>query len=135
MRKYIVSFVFLLLLSIWLSAQNDAYVINGLAETLSKIDLETGQVVNHVVTLGSVPNQVICHDEFLFVVNSFSPSLMIIDPGNNSILAEIPMPINSNPWNVAVFDNHAYITGLATSTVYVVDITKYSRYNSGWPVA
>ena len=115
-----------LLLLPGLYAQNNAYVINGLDETLSEIDLETGRVTNHVVTLGSVPNQAFCHDELLYVVNSFSPSLMIIDPSSNIIVHEIFLPLNSNPWNVAVNGNRAYITGLAASSVYVVDLTQHS---------
>jgi len=107
-------------------AQSSAFVINGSAETLSKIDLETGQVQNHIVTLGAVPNQVICHDEMLYVVNSISASLMMIDPADNSIEQNIWLPINSNPWNVAVDGGFAYVTGLATSSVYAVDLTSGS---------
>ncbi|MCP4583525.1 MAG: T9SS type A sorting domain-containing protein [candidate division Zixibacteria bacterium] len=104
-------------------AQNSAFVINGSAETLSRINLETGQVQNHIVTLGAVPNQVICHSEMLYVVNSTSASLMVIDPSDYSIDMEILLPLNSNPWNVAVSGGFAYVTGLATSSVYAVDLT------------
>jgi len=114
-------------------AQNSAYVINGTAETLSKINLESGQVQNHIVTLGAVPNQVICHDEMLYVVNSISASLMVINPADNSIDTDILLPLNSNPWNVAVAGGFAYVTGLATNSVYKLDLTSETVTNT-WSV-
>jgi len=107
-------------------AQNYAFVINGSSETLSKIDLETGQVQNHVVVLGAVPYHIICAGDRLYVVNSFSPSLMVINPVDNSIQAEIHLPLNSNPWNVAVDGNFAYVTGLTTASVYKLNLASES---------
>jgi YVTN family beta-propeller protein len=103
-------------------SQNYAYVVNGSSETLSRIDLETGQVQNHIVILGAVPNHVVCYESKLYVVNSFSPSLMVINPANNSIEAEIQLPLNSNPWNVAVYGNYAYVTALAKASVYKLNL-------------
>jgi len=111
-------------------AQNYAYVINGSSETLSRIDLETGQVQNHIVTLGAVPYHIICANERLYVVNSFSPSLMVINPVNNSIEREIQLPLNSNPWNVAVDGNFAYVTGLARNSVYKLDLIQGTIANT-----
>jgi YVTN family beta-propeller protein len=122
MRKYLIAILMVIIIATSIRAQNYAYVLNGLAETLSRIDLESGQVNNNIVTLGVVPNQVVYGNDMLYVVNSLSPSLMIIDPSNNSIAAQVFMPMNSNLWNVAVDENYAYVTGLATNSVYVVDL-------------
>ncbi len=122
MKKIVNTLISIIALSALSLGQNYAYVVNGLAETLSRIDLETGVVENHIVTLGAVPNQVVHYENELFVVNSLSPSLMVIDPLTNEITAEMALPTNSNPWNVDVFGQYAYVTGLAANSAYKVDL-------------
>ena len=122
MIRIVIVSVMVIILSAFAFGQNYAYVLNGMAETLSRVELETGQVENHVVTLGSVPNQVVYHDGSLYVVNSYSPSLMVIEPITNTVISEIPLPVNSNPWNVAVLGQYAYVTGLATNSVYKIGL-------------
>jgi len=75
-----------------LFAENYVYVINNLSETLSRINIETGAVENHIVTLGVVPNQVVYYEDMLYVVNSGNASLQVINPVNNSIVNEFPLP-------------------------------------------
>lgn len=124
MLKYILAAFLTIICSGSSLAQNYAFVLNGLAETLSRINLETGRVDNHIVTLGAVPNQVIYHDNSLYVVNSSSASLMVIDPITNGITDEFALPTNSNPWNVDVAEGYAYVTGLAANAVYKVDLSE-----------
>ncbi len=121
MRRFAIAGILILVFSAGVAAENHLYVVNGTSETLSRIDLETGEVENHIVTLGAVPNQVVYNEDMLYVVNSFSPSLMVIDPGTNSVVEEIALPVNSNPWNVALAEGFAYVTGLATALVYKID--------------
>jgi DNA-binding beta-propeller fold protein YncE len=103
-------------------ARRQAYVVNNLAETLSIIDLETGQVENHVVALGETPNQVVWHDGFLYVVNSISADIMKIDPDTRQIVADIYLPIGSNPYFMATQGDYAYVTAFVSGKVYRIDI-------------
>jgi YVTN family beta-propeller protein len=107
-------------------AQRCAYVLNGNAETLSRIDLETGAVINHIATTGPVPNQVVYYDGLLYVVNSGSASLQIINPENNNTIAEIPLPLSCNPMNVAFIGQYAYVTGMTTAGVYKINLESRS---------
>lgn len=107
-------------------AQRWAYVVNGNSETLSRINIQTGEVVNHIVNTGPVPNQVSYYDDLLYVVNSGSASLQIIDPDINNTIAEMPLPINSNPLNVAFDGSYAFVSGFLTSSVYKVDLSTRS---------
>jgi YVTN family beta-propeller protein len=122
MRIFILSFILALTCIVNSYGQNYVYVVNGNAETLSRINIETGDVDNHIVTLGAVPNQVVYYQERLYVVNSGSASLQIINPSNNAVIREIPLPIGSNPWNADISGNYAYITGFTTASVYKVNL-------------
>lgn len=130
MKRLIMVSLLVLFFSVTLLAQDYVYVLNGLAETLSVINIETGEVENHVVTLGAIPNQVVYYDGLLYVVNSGSASLQVINPVSFSILANIPLEINSNPWNVALIGNYAFVTGFATASVYRVDLEEGSVVNT-----
>jgi len=122
MRR-IITILYVLLACQIVSAQRWAYVLNGNAETLSRITLQTGEVANHVVNTGPVPNQVAYYDSKLYVVNSGSASLQIINPADNRTMAEIQLPINSNPLNVAFHDGFAYVSGFLTNSVYKVNLS------------
>jgi hypothetical protein len=126
-RKIVFSII---ILTNCLFAQRIAYVINGNSETLSRINLLTGYIENHVVTTGPVPNQIVYYDRFLYVVNSGSASLQIIDPSNAQTIDEIALPINSNPLNVALYAQYAFVTGFATSQVYKIDLASRSLIDS-----
>ena len=104
-------------------AQRQAFVINGLAETLSIIDLENGQVVNHAVTLGEAPNQAAWHDSYLYVVNSISADIMKIDPATRQVVADIYLPIGSNPYYMAFSNGFCFVTGFVSGVVYKIDLS------------
>lgn len=120
-RAILLTFMILSLAEISI-ARNYAYIVDGLSETLSRIDLASGSVENDILTLGVVPNQVVCHDDRLYVVNSISASLQVIAIENNQVVHDIPLPINSNPWNVAVDGDFALVTGFASAMVYKVNL-------------
>ena len=103
-------------------AQREAYVVNAFAETLSKIDLETGSVENHIMNLGDVPNQAIFHDGYLYVVNSVSADVMKIDPASRQVVADIYLPIGSNPYYASVSDDYCFVTGFVSGAVYRIDL-------------
>ena len=104
------------------SSANELIVVNGTAETLSRIDLETGQVDNDFIQLGLVPNQVICRDNFAYVINSTSADLYIIALENDSLIAEIDLGSGTNPWYGAFIDDSLMlVTNFVANTLSKVD--------------
>jgi DNA-binding beta-propeller fold protein YncE len=114
--------LYILVISQIVFGQRWAYVLNGNSETLSRVNLETGAVVNHIVNTGPVPNQVVYYDNLLYVVNSGSASLQIINPAANQTVGEIQLPINSNPLNINFGGDYAYVSGFLTASVYKIDL-------------
>ncbi len=129
-RKYILAIIALALLSVSTAVAGPAaYVVNSLGETLSRIDLTTGQVRNNIVLLGSdvdcAPNQIIIRDSLAYVVNSLTDEIQIIDLSRESTVGYISLPAGSNPyWMEFYTDRYAYVTLLASDAVAKVDIEK-----------
>ena len=121
MRKLLL--IMALLSSVRVSAEPEALIVNNLAETLSKINLETGVVQNHIATLGDTPNQVRYHDGYLYVVNSISANLLKISPIDYQIVADIPFVVGSNPYSIAFDSDYAFVSGWASGFVYRVDLS------------
>ncbi len=113
----------LLLISSPVFAQRQAYVVNNLAETLSLIDLEEETVENHIVVLGETPNQVVYHDDYLYVVNSISADVQKIDQHTHQPVADIYLPIGSNPYFIAFGQDYGYVTGWVSGKVYEIDLS------------
>lgn len=113
----------LLLISSSAFAQRQAYVVNNLAETLSLIDLESEAVENHIVVLGETPNQVVYHDDYLYVVNSISANVLKIDRLTHQPVADIYLPIGSNPYFIAFGENYGYVTGWVSGKIYEIDLS------------
>ncbi|UCC80012.1 MAG: T9SS type A sorting domain-containing protein [Candidatus Zixiibacteriota bacterium] len=120
MRK--LTFFLILLLCSSPNAQREAYVVNGLAETLSLIDLESGLVANHIAILGETPNQVAFYDNYLYVVNSISADVMKINSSSHQIEFTYLLPVGSNPYNIAFYGNYAYVTGWVSGKVYRLNL-------------
>src|SRR5574341_329096 len=99
------------------------YVVNGLAETLSKINLETDQVFNHVVTLGIVPNQVVVKGKIAYVVNSISSNIQKIDLLADTTSGYVFLGAGRNPWNIALADTQiAYVSNFSFNTISKIDV-------------
>lgn len=99
------------------------YVVNGLAETLSKVDLVSGQVYNHIEGLGVVPNQIVIRDRKAYVVNSISSNIQIISTEYDSTLGYIELGNGRNPWNIAFQDSQtAFVTNFTTGTLSKIDL-------------
>jgi DNA-binding beta-propeller fold protein YncE len=120
MKKLI--FLSILMMSTSAHSQREAYVVNSLAETLSRIDLETGLVTNQIVTLGETPNQVAYYDNYLYVVNSISADVMKINSTNYQIEHDFLLPIGSNPYNIAFSGDYAYVSGWVSGKVYRLNL-------------
>jgi hypothetical protein len=103
------------------AAEPAAFVVNSLAETMSKVDLVDGGVQNHVAVLGDIPNDIDYADNVLYVVNSISADLQMIDPISFANIATYPLPVGSNPYSVEVVGYDVYITGWVSGVVYHIN--------------
>lgn len=102
MKKIIISLVLTLILSSFVfgALPKTLYVVNGLAETLSKINLENDSVTNHITTLGVAPNQVVVKGNRAYVINSLSSNIQIVDLTADTTLGFISIGANRNPWAI-----------------------------------
>jgi len=125
MKKMFLSLILSLAFSnlVWGALPKTLYVVNGLAETLSKINLENDSVTNHVTTLGVAPNQVVVKGNRGYVVNSLSSNVQIIDLTADTTLGFISLGANRNPWAIALLDSQiAFVTNFATNTLSKIDV-------------
>jgi len=129
MKKIFLSMVLIFILSnLLLGAQpKTLYVVNGLAETLSKINLENGTVANHITNLGVAPNQVVVRDNRAYVVNSLSSNIQTIDLTADTTLGFINLGSNRNPWAMAFLDSQtAFVTNFVTNSISKIDVVAES---------
>jgi len=119
MKKYLL--LLTLLFTIVLNA-GVLYVLNSSSETLSRIDLETGEVDNAFASLGSMPNRFVCTNDHIYVVNSGDNSIQKIDAATGQTLLNIFLETSSNPYDLTICDDYLYVTGGLTNQVYKIDL-------------
>jgi len=122
MKRFII--IYILISGSIVLAQREAFVVNSLAETLSLIDLETGNVTNHITTLGETPNQVAYYDSYLYVVNSISSDVMKINLTTHQVVHDFLLPIGSNPYNITLYGGYGYVTGWVSGKVYRLNLSQ-----------
>jgi len=94
------------------------WVANGLAETASRIILDSGTVSNHLLTLGIIPNQIVVSDNYLLAVNSGESNIQVFNRNTIAELGTIELGPNKNPWNLVMVDSAVgYVTNFNTNTV------------------
>ncbi|NIP44297.1 MAG: hypothetical protein GWO41_07735 [candidate division Zixibacteria bacterium] len=102
---------------------DELIVMNGLAETLSKVDLETGTVNNNFVTVGLIPNFVICRNGKAYVVNSGSDDLYIVDIESETVENIIDLGSGRNPWAMSfVDDTTLLVSNFISSTLAKINL-------------
>ncbi|UCE19216.1 MAG: hypothetical protein JSV84_02390 [Gemmatimonadota bacterium] len=99
------------------------YVMNALARTLSKMNVESGDIVNDMFVVGDIPSRIRIRNDKIYVVNSIPPEVMVIDGRTESVAKRIPLPEGSNPWDI-VFSaaGQAYVSLYVANTIAVVDL-------------
>jgi len=129
MRSAIVLTALILLVSTAGAADRDinAYVVNTSGETLSRINLETGQVENNILTLGSAvgcsPNQILVRDNLGYVVVSITDEIQIIDLELESTLGYVSLPAGSSPFQADFYDQSTlFVSNFVGNTVSKVDV-------------
>jgi len=115
----------LMAMSLGAGAQNvpTAWVVNTLGETLSRVDLNSGQVTTNVLNLGSAPNDIIIEGTTAYVVNSTSNNVQVINLETAETIGTIEIYQGLNPYSIAMdHQEHAYAPNFLTGNVSVLDL-------------
>jgi len=108
----------------------DVFVINSYSQTLSRINLETNEVNNTFAMLGLAPNHMAIKDHFGYVVISGANSVQKIDLETGHTVTNIFIADSSNPYDITIQGDFAYVTGLFTNKVYKVSLLTDQVTNS-----
>lgn len=125
MKKIVVALLALVLTAQTAQSQvgKRAYVVNGTSETLSIIDLATGMVENDAIVLGDSPGALALWDNRLYLVNSASNNIQVIDPETKTTTATIELGADNNPYGLAIAGSGiAYVSNFVSNTVFIVDL-------------
>jgi len=120
----------LLIISGLLWGTPNAYVVNTISMTLSKINLSTGEVNNNFATLGGSANRVATDGEFIYAINSLDNNMQKINIETGNTISTLNFENSSNPYDLVIVDGFAYVSGLITSKVYKVDLSLFSVIGS-----
>jgi len=130
MKKFLLLITMLFMFSqLW---GHDVYIVNSNDETLSHYDTVTQILENHILQLGQYANQIVIQNSMGYVVNSGVHNIQVIDLETETTLDHIQCPNGSNPYWMALHPggDKAYVSGLFTNTVYVIDLIENSVVNS-----
>ena len=100
----------------------DVFVINSTSETISKIDLENGDVDNAFCVTGSMPNRLAFWENKIYVVNSGDNNLGIFDVETGESLGSIFIEDSANPYDIEIVENYAFVTAALTNKLYKVNL-------------
>jgi len=101
---------------------SEIFVVNSGSETLSKIDLETGNTDNVFAVLGEIPNKIAFFDGKIYAINSGDNSIQVIDRETGETLSNIFIESSSNPYDIIIEGSFAYVTGLTMNKIYKVSL-------------
>ncbi len=117
------TYIFLSVPALTQTSTRTLYVLNSLGRTLSKVDLNSGVVVNDWLTVGEISNQIFAYQNKIYVVNSLPPAIMILEVPTGDV-SYITLAPGTNPYSMAfVNESKAYVTNLIANSVSVVDLT------------
>ncbi len=99
-----------------------AAVLNSLGENVSLIDLSSSKVLGNGPTVGGAPNHMLSHAGEVWVLNSTSHSLDVLDATTWVVLREYSVGQGCNPYMMALTaDNQLVVTCLMTNELLLVD--------------
>ncbi len=100
------------------------YTINGSAESISKMTLDGAFTISqNVAKTGQIPNQIVAHNDMIYIVDSGTSDIKILDPQTDAIVKTIALAPGANPWDIVfVGPQKAYVSNWVANTVSVVDL-------------
>ena len=109
------------------AASSVLYVLNGLGNSISIVDLTKDIVYNNVATVGMWPNQILYNSARLYVVNSGSNNVQVFDDSTYTLKGTIALGANNNPMFIAILNTEkAYVTCWLSNCVKVVNPTSFA---------
>jgi len=109
-------------------ASISAWVVNSLGQTLSKLNLETGQVTNNIVETGEGANEILIEGDKAYVVNSLENNFQIIDLITGQTIGTIEILQGVNPYYAALEGTErAFVSNLLSGNVSVLDLAANSE--------
>jgi len=99
-----------------------AYAINGLGETISAISSGMPREIdNNIVQTGIGPNQILLHDNEVYVVNSMNNSISVYSVIPLVLRRQLALGDGANPFMMAFADNdRCFVSLLMTNRVAIV---------------
>jgi YVTN family beta-propeller protein len=99
-------------------------IANSLAETLSVLD-NNGVIHNNVQVTGAAPNSILYEAPYVYVVNSQSNSVLVLNEKDLSVVSEISLGTNKNPMYAAVAGGHLLVvSGFISHTLDILDTSQ-----------
>lgn len=126
-RNALMSLVSILALPLMVLAMDPVvYVLNTNGETLSKIDLNTGDVYNDILTIGTdvlcYPNQIVVRDTLAYVIASGTNEIQVINLNTEQTVSFISTGASTNPfWMDFLDDRYLYVTLMMTNGIAKID--------------
>ena len=114
--------LFLLLALSFLLNATVLYVLNSGSETLSRIDLETGEVDNAFAALGYMPNRFVCNTQYIYVANSGDNSIQKIESRTGATLTNIFLGLTVNPYDLILTEDYLYVSGGFSNQIYKIEL-------------
>ena len=136
MKKFaIVLFAFLIIIPVSAHTQvvnKKLLIINGTAESLSGVDLSSGQITHTESNVfGITPNDIKVHNGKGYIINSGSADISVINLETYLVEKTISLPEGSNPWTMEFTGvNEAYVSSFVYNNIYVVNISEGSLIDS-----
>lgn len=103
------------------SAAGNLFVLNGLGQQVSLINLETEQVTDGFVDARDVPADIAIHGENLLVLNSTPASLDVYSLVDRAAVKSLNLPAGSNPYAMLISGDRIFVSGLVSNRVYIID--------------
>jgi len=103
------------------------FVVNTLAETLTRYDIVSHTATCHTATLGpananAVPNAAVVSGDRLFVVESGTNSVEVFALPGLSRLATVDLGAGSNPYGIALGDGAVFVTNWVAGDLARIDL-------------
>lgn len=109
-----------------------AYVVGSGDGSITRVDLDTGDVVANLATVGSGANRVAVLDDLtrVFVANSGSDDVTVFDSLAETVIGTFDLPGGANPWAATVAGGRLFVTGLQSNSVYEFSLGDGSLLNT-----
>jgi hypothetical protein len=104
-------------------ADGRIYVVHSISMQVVAVDPAAGEV-DKVCTAGAAANRIVATGNAVIVVNSMDNSLTWCNThGGGAVSPFAALPLASNPWDVALAGDEAYVTGFKSNALYLVNLT------------